>query len=461
MANYDSESGGYFKDGASEPMIQRLGSEDDLHHRRGTIRFGALNASQHDLEERLRTVCLVICAMGVLSYGLAKLKFALVPLVLSMSLKYLLQPMIDALTRKHRRYDRDEEAKWDARCARFGAVGAAVRAARRRSRAAALPHWLAVLVSLLVALAFLGGVCAVVTESVRDFTSRADAYAEQVQNFLVHIVRWMDRQGIDRKWRKSQSLEKVADKLELSSWVTATVFGLGEGLLSLLSTTALVILFTLYLLLTPTGLGEERAAPGSPGPPPSKESSFTKRVDKQINAYIKGKIALSFLVGVLTAALLCALRVDLWLAFSVVAFFANFIPNIGAVVAVVLPMPVVLIDPSGSLFNSFLAFTSLVVMHAVVGNVVEPILFGHSMKLHPVVVLLSLMIWGFLWGIPGCVLAVPITAILRIYLASIDHPLALALANILDGFARPVAAFIPAETEGHTPSRRPRASTSL
>ena len=83
------------------------------------------------------------------------------------------------------------------------------------------------------------------------------------------------------------------------------------------------------------------------------------------------------------------------------------------------------------------------------------------MKLHPVVVLLSLMIWGFLWGIPGCVLAVPITAILRIYLASIDHPLALALANILDGFARPVAAFIPAETEGHTPSRRPRASTSL
>ena len=227
--NYDSESGGYFKDGASEPMIQRLGSEDDLHHRRGTIRFGALNASQHDLEERLRTVCLVICAMGVLSYGLAKLKFALVPLVLSMSLKYLLQPMIDALTRKHRRYDRDEEAKWDARCARFGAVGAAVRAARRRSRAAALPHWLAVLVSLLMALAFLGGVCAVVTESVRDFTSRADAYAEQVQNFLVHIVRWMDRQGIDRKWRKSQSLEKVADKLELSTWVTATVFGLGEG----------------------------------------------------------------------------------------------------------------------------------------------------------------------------------------------------------------------------------------
>ena len=80
-------------------------------------------------------------------------------------------------------------------------------------------------------------------------------------------------------------------------------------------------------------------------------------------------------------------------------------------------------------------------------QVVEPVFFGHSMRLHPVVVLLSLMIWGFIWGVPGCVLAVPITAVLRIYLQSIDHPLALALANVLDGFARPVSAFLPPPSE--------------
>ena len=225
MAYADAESGRW---GSEDPLIPRIGSDDDLNQRRGTIRFGALSASQNDLEERLRTVCLVICAMGVVSFGLAKLKFALVPLVLSMSLKYLLQPMIDALTRKHTRYD-DDEAKWEEWCKKSGKFGVVVARCRRSCRRVALPHWLAVLVSLLVALAFLGGVCAVVTESVRDFTSRADVYADQVQNFLVHIVRWMDRQGIDRKWRKSQSLEKVADKLELSTWVTATVFGLGEG----------------------------------------------------------------------------------------------------------------------------------------------------------------------------------------------------------------------------------------
>jgi len=165
----------------------------------------------------------------------------------------------------------------------------------------------------------------------------------------------------------------------------------------------------------------------------ASSSSFSRRVDRQINSYIKGKLALSLLVGVLTAALLAALSVDLWLAFAVVAFFANFVPNLGAVVAVALPMPVVIIDPHASRLTAFIALTSLVVMHALIGNVVEPILFGHSMKLHPVTVLISLMIWSFLWGIPGLVLAVPLTSVCRIYLASIDHPLCAVLARALDG----------------------------
>ena len=80
------------------------------------------------------------------------------------------------------------------------------------------------------------------------FHGPRDAYAEQVQNALVIIVRWMDAYGISHKWRRTSSLTHLAEKLQLSAWVTATVFSIGEGLLSLLSTTFLEILFTLYLL---------------------------------------------------------------------------------------------------------------------------------------------------------------------------------------------------------------------
>ena len=58
-------------------------------------------------------------------------------------------------------------------------------------------------------------------------------------------------------------------------------------------------------------------------------------------------------------------------------------------------------------------------------SVLEPLIFGRSLELAPVVILLSLMIWGMLWGLTGMVLAVPMTAILKIHLASIDHPVAI------------------------------------
>ena len=72
-------------------------------------------------------------------------------------------------------------------------------------------------------------------------------------------------------------------------------------------------------------------------------------------------------------------------------------------------------------------------VHAVVGNILEPVFFGHSMELQPIVVLLSLMLWGSLWGIAGMVLAVPITAVLRIPLMHVDHPLPRYLARVLVG----------------------------
>ena len=522
-----------------EPLLRR---------HRSLLSFTSLTAPQRELEERLRTLCLLIIASGVVSYGLARLKFALVPLVLSLSLKYLLQPMIDVMTGDSLvNYDAYPSEKllpstlddstlrsrlWNriavllvVTCPRalgnvlsrcfccFKCCKGLTRLLLRRPR---LPHVVAVVIALLVAFSFLALAIAIVAESIRDFTSRADAYAAQVQLLIVQGLRWLDATGIDERWRKPQTLEKVADKLDLSSFVTATVLSLGEGLLSLLSTTMLVLLFTLYLLLTPRSLVggsdnnmnddedddlndgpaffiergdsfrddaaaepimddpvEEQVTPG-PGSgkggssddddvstyrqrrrpsgavlgaysqvaPPALDrtrtrrdssTSFSRRVDRQINAYIKGKLALSLLVGFLTAAVLALLNVDLWLAFGVFSCFANFVPNLGAVVAIALPMPVLFFDPDSSMFTAVLALTSLIILHAVIGNVVEPILFGHSLKLHPVVCLVSMSIWGFLWGCPGLILAVPITAVCRIYLRALDHPLAAGFAGLLDG----------------------------
>jgi len=117
---------------------------------------------------------------------------------------------------------------------------------------------------------------------------------------------------------------------------------------------------------------------------------------------------------------------------STLAFWLNFIPNVGAVVAVLLPMPLVVLDPAISTAGMVLAFLLPFLVHSVVGNVLEPLVFGQSLDLHPVAILFTLMVWAMLWGITGMVLAVPITAVLKIHLSAVDHPAARFLVGLLD-----------------------------
>jgi predicted PurR-regulated permease PerM len=104
---------------------------------------------------------------------------------------------------------------------------------------------------------------------------------------------------------------------------------------------------------------------------------------------------------------------------------ANFVPYVGAIIATILPLPVVLLDPAQSGLDVLLAMVLPVALHTIVGNVVEPKVFGVQMELHPVVIMLSLSFWYAVWGVPGAILSVPITAVMRIILSNLSHPYAI------------------------------------
>ncbi len=147
----------------------------------------------------------------------------------------------------------------------------------------------------------------------------------------------------------------------------------------------------------------------------------------------------------MVGAALFAIRVDLSLVFGLLSFLLNFIPNVGSVIATLLPLPIVAFDPSKSWVDVLFTFLGPGLIHVetlfaaadkqmTIGNLIEPRVFGHTMSLHPVSVLLALMLWGFLWGSVGMILSVgviifftdtqvPITAVLKICLESVDHPL--------------------------------------
>jgi len=168
---------------------------------------------------------------------------------------------------------------------------------------------------------------------------------------------------------------------------------------------------------------------------PSKR--LKKKVDEAIRDYLVNKAVISALVGVIVWVMLIPMKVPLPWLFGVLTFFLNYIPNFGAIIACTLPVILSVFDPNygtkDAMANPLLILLLPYFAHFVCGMILEPKLFGHSLDLHPVIVLLSLAFWGVLWGFLGVILSVPITAVIKVVLEHGEHRYAKLLARLLTG----------------------------
>lgn len=186
------------------------------------------------------------------------------------------------------------------------------------------------------------------------------------------------------------------------SFIRTGLARLSAELFQIFSTSIVVLIYVFFLLL---GNAETTSSPAS-----------YKAVDQQVRSYLFLKTIISVLTGVCFGAALWFFGVPMSLTFGMLAFLLNYIPNVGPVVASLLPIPFILLDPDGSIWWMLAAISVTMSIQVLSGNVVEPKLMGDSSDLHPVVILLALMFWGMMWGITGMFLATPITAGLKIVL---------------------------------------------
>ena len=103
------------------------------------------------------------------------------------------------------------------------------------------------------------------------------------------------------------------------------------------------------------------------------------------------------------------------LVFGLITFCMDFIPSIGSAIATFLPIPTLLLSPKGSgVYRAIGGFLSLTVMQNVIGNFIEPIIYASALNVRNVACLMSLLFWGFVWGIPGMILAMPTLIFIKI-----------------------------------------------
>jgi AI-2 transport protein TqsA len=146
------------------------------------------------------------------------------------------------------------------------------------------------------------------------------------------------------------------------------------------------------------------------------ETTFQKITD-QIQRYIVAKVGVNLLAGIITSIALSIIGVDYPIVWGLFVFLFNFIPTIGSAAALVFPVLFTLVQ-----FDS--VATMLLVLGIIAGiqtlafNVAEPMILGKRLNLNPLLILLSVLVWGYIWGIVGMLLSVPLTAIIKIIISN-------------------------------------------
>jgi predicted PurR-regulated permease PerM len=200
--------------------------------------------------------------------------------------------------------------------------------------------------------------------------------------------------------------------------------------LAFLAATFVVILYLMFLLAERISLpgrvtrafGEERAR---------EIMSVVETINRAVHDYIALKTLVSVLQGLLSFVVLAAFGVEFAVMWGVLIFLFNFIPYIGSLVAVSLPIVLSFLQYAEEPWKPVLITLLLLLIQRIVDNVIEPRLTGHKLGLSPLLVLLSLAFWGWLWGVVGMILAVPLTVIGKIILENIREtkPLAILMSN--------------------------------
>ena len=179
----------------------------------------------------------------------------------------------------------------------------------------------------------------------------------------------------------------------------------------------LIILFLIFLLIGSEGFPQklQRALPSQA----ERVGRVMDNIEREVRKYLLTKTLINLINGVLVGLLLAAFGVDFPLLWGFLTFLAHYIPNVGAVISVGIPAVFFFLQfsPGKALLVTLLNLA----LQFLIGNAVEPRIMGSSLNLSPLLVLLSLIFWGWLWGAWGMILAVPITSMIKIVCENIEE----------------------------------------
>ena len=329
---------------------------------------------------------LLIIVIPLVFYSLKILSFIFVPLIFSMFLALLFLPLMRWLSRKK------------------------------------VPKYISIFFIIVIVIGVLKISGQLVLLSSKEIMSTDTAFFKKAETKLVTLINSVESFFGVEEVEEGEKFSSFIDKDYLIANFGTTVDFIGNTLTMMLMTLFFVVLWlaesiNVQKLLNTTILKQKHTS----------VKTFMK-IEKDLITFIKVKFLVSLFTGVGISLACIFFDVSFPIFWGLFAFAINFVQMVGSFITVILLalFAFVELDPTSHLFFFILVITGVEVLF---GSILEPVFMGKSFSLNVITVLVMLMLWGYLWGVPGLIMAIPITVFIKIILE--QFPRTKVIANML------------------------------
>lgn len=278
-----------------------------------------------------------------------------------------------------------------------------------------IPRWIKTILGSLFIFGTLLFIAEILIENIENLAASYKVYASNVTTVAERIN---DLFKIDVQ----EEITSFVQEFHFSKYLQSLMNSLSE----IIGNAFMIILFSIFIFV------DEALFRAKINLIFSERDSFVNyqrimsKVDKSMSRYIGMKSLISITTSLLCYFVFLGVGIHSALFWAFMVFLLNFIPSVGSVISTLLPALFALLQ-----FGEFIPFLVILFgaggINLLIGNFVEPKLMGDTLNISPIVTILSLLIWGSMWGVTGMLLCVPITAVLIIILSQFPNTRAAAI----------------------------------
>jgi len=281
------------------------------------------------------------------------------------------------------------------------------------------PGWLCMTASILTVLLAAALFADMISGNIAAVTAAAPQYQINLERLIARGAAFL---GFDHP----PDLASVFEEVNLRSLAT----GFAGAAAAFAGNFGLILIYVLFLLVEQTSFSAKLRALVPDETRRAGINGLLHRMQVQIQTYLAIKTLMSIATGAVSYLILLFVGVDFAVFWAFIIFLLNYIPTIGSLLGIILPSLLTLVQ-FPTLGPFVIVAGGIGVAQFVIGNVIEPRLMGTRLNISPLVVILSLSLWGSIWGIAGMFLCVPLTVILMIVFAYFEktRPIAILLSG--------------------------------